>query len=62
MTCKRRKRNGRGGGGGCSELGREIHYERRASGKERFIRRDNNEMNVVVDADAAAGCLESSLD
>lgn len=27
---------------------------------KRFIRRDNNEMNVVVDADA--GCLESSLD
>lgn len=35
------------GDGGCSELGTEIHYVRRArGGKERFIRRDNNKMNV----------------
>jgi len=32
--------------GGCSELGTEIHYGR--SGKVRFIRRDNNEMNVAA--------------
>lgn len=54
-TAKKQREGGKRGGEMFGTWRREIHYAARdeRSGKERFIRRDNNEMNVAVVASSS---------